>query len=154
KKAVRVKDKKTNEYTTQEKKIKKKIKKFPGYIFAELEFDDRMLYLIRDTSGVGDFLKLRPRANDSPVPEPMTDVEVKQMLGEKVGPEAGKKIKVEFEKGDRVKIKEGSFVNQEGEVKDIILPKDPTDAPKIVVVVTFWGRPLDVELEYWQVSKV
>lgn len=155
KKAVRVKDKKTGEYTTQEKKVTRKRKKFQGYIFAELEFNDRILYLIRETSGVGDFLKLRNKPNEPPTPEPMTDAEVKQMLGEKVGPAAGTaaKIKVEFEKGDRVRIREGSFKDSEGEVKDITLPKDPTDPPKITVVVTFWGRPLDVELEYWQVVK-
>ena len=86
----------------------------------------------------------------------MSDAEVKQMLGEKVGPDTGSagKVKIEFEKGDRVRIREGSFKDSEGDVKDIVLPKDPTDAPKITVVVTFWGRPLDVELEYWQVAKV
>jgi transcriptional antiterminator NusG len=156
KRAVKVKDKKTGEYTTQEKKVERKVKKFQGYIFAELEFNDRLLYLIRETSGVGDFLKLRPRPNDTPLPEPMSDAEVKQMLGEKVGPEkgGGNKVKIEFEKGDRVRIREGSFKDSEGEVKDIILPKDPTDPPKIIVEVTFWGRPVPVDLEYWQVAKV
>ncbi|AWM36652.1 hypothetical protein GobsT_55130 [Gemmata obscuriglobus] len=154
KKAVKVKDKKTGEYNTVERKVERKVKKFQGYIFAELEFNDRLLYLIRETSGVGDFLKLRPRPNDTPVPEPMSDAEVKQMLGEKVGPEKGPtKVKVDFEKGDRVRIKEGSFKDSEGDVKDVILPKDPTDPPKVIVTVTFWGRPLDVELEYWQVTK-
>lgn len=154
KRAVKVKDKKTGEYTTVERKVERKHKKFQGYIFAELEFNDRLLYLIRETSGVGDFLKLRPRQNDTPVPEPMSDAEVKQMLGEKVGPEASaKKVKIEFEKGDRVRIKEGSFKDSEGDVKEVILPKDPTDPPKVIVTVTFWGRPLDVELEYWQVTK-
>lgn len=155
KRAVKVKDKKTGEYNTVERKVERKVKKFQGYIFAELEFNDRLLYLIRETSGVGDFLKLRPRPNDTPLPEPMTDAEVKQMLGEKVGPDAGgtKKVKIEFEKGDRVRIKEGSFKDTEGDVKEVILPKDPTDPPKVMVTVTFWGRPLDVELEYWQVTK-
>ncbi|MDY3557981.1 hypothetical protein R5W23_000286 [Gemmata sp. JC673] len=154
KKAVKVKDKKTGEYNTVERKVERKVKKFQGYIFAELEFNDRLLYLIRETSGVGDFLKLRPRPNDTPVPEPMSDSEVKQMLGEKVGPEKGPtKVKVDFEKGDRVRIKEGSFKDSEGDVKEVILPKDPTDPPKVIVTVTFWGRPLDVELEYWQVAK-
>ena len=35
KKSVRVKDKKTGEYTTQEKKVTRKKKKFQGYLFAE-----------------------------------------------------------------------------------------------------------------------
>ena len=35
-----------------------------------------------------------------------------------------KKVKLEFEKGDRVRVREGSFANQEGEVKSITEPKD------------------------------
>ncbi len=153
KKQVRVKDKKTGDYVTQEKKVTRRKKKFQGYLFAELEFNDRILYLFRETSGVGDFLNLR---GTPPVPEPMPEHEVQTMItGEKKsGPGPNKKVKLEFEKGDRVRIKEGSFANSEGEVTAISEPKDPTDAPKITVVVTFWGRPLPVELEYWQVAKV
>jgi|GEM_PF-186167 len=157
KKQVRVKDKKTGEYTYQEKKVTKKKKKFHGYIFAELEFNDRILYLFRETSGVGDFLNMRGKP---PVPEPMPEHEVQSMLtGVAVKGPGGKsggkvKVKLDFEKGDRVRIRDGSFANQEGEVKSITEPKDPTDTPKVTVELTFWGRPLDVELEYWQVDKV
>ena len=34
----------------------KKVKKFPGYLFCEVEFNEHMLYLFRETSGVGDFV--------------------------------------------------------------------------------------------------
>jgi transcriptional antiterminator NusG len=154
KKQVRVKDKKTGEYTYQEKKVTKKRKKFHGYIFAELEFNDRILYLFRETSGVGDFLNMRGKP---PIPEPMPEHEVKAMLtGERaVDPnKKAAKVKLDFEKGDRVRIRDGSFANQEGEVKAISEPKDPTDSPKVKVELTFWGRPLEVELEYYQVDKV
>ena len=153
KKQVRVKDKKTGDYVTQEKKVTRRKKKFQGYLFAELEFNDRILYLFRETSGVGDFLNLR---GTPPVPEPMPDHEVQAMLtGVSVKPGGpSKAVKLEFEKGDRVRIKEGSFINQEGEVKEIILPRDPTDAPKVIIEVTFWGQKVPVDLEYWQVAKV
>lgn len=156
KKTVRVKDKKTGEYTTQEKKVTRKKKKFQGYLFAELEFNDRILYLFRETSGVGDFLNLR---GTPPVPEPMPEHEVESMLtGVAVrdpSKKGGKvKVKLDFEKGDRVRVREGSFAGQEGEVKAITEPKDPTDTPKVTVILTFWGRPLEVELDYWQVEKV
>jgi transcription termination/antitermination protein NusG len=157
KKQVKVKDKKTGESTYQEKKVTKKKKKFHGYIFAELEFNDRILYLFRETSGVGDFLNMRTGKGKLPVPEPMSDNEVKAMLTGEIVKDRGKggkaKVKVEFEKGDRVKIREGPFANSEGEVKSITEPKDPTESPKVTVVVTLWGRPVDVELEYWQVEK-
>ncbi|QJW99637.1 transcription termination/antitermination protein NusG [Frigoriglobus tundricola] len=158
KKTVRVKDKKTGEYTTQEKKVTRKKKKFQGYLFAELEFNDRILYLFRETSGVGDFLNLRTKPGQQPTPEPMPEHEVQSMLtGVNVkdpSKKGGKvKVKLDFEKGDRVRIRDGSFANQEGEVKAVTEPKDPTDTPKVTVILTFWGRPLEVELDYWQVEK-
>lgn len=157
KKTVRVKDKKTGEYTTQEKKVTRKKKKFQGYLFAELEFNDRILYLFRETSGVGDFLNLRTKPGQQPTPEPMPEHEVQSMLtGERHADPLKKgnaKVRLDFEKGDRVRIREGPFANSEGEVKVITEPKDPTDTPKVTVVVTLWGRPVDVELDYWQVEK-
>ena len=38
-----------------QKTVKKK-KKFPGYVMAEVEYNDKILYLFRETSGVGDFV--------------------------------------------------------------------------------------------------
>ena len=49
---------------------------------------------------------------------------------------------------------DGSFANSEGEVKEIREAADPTEIPKVVVVLTFWGRPLEVELDASQVEKV
>ena len=42
----------------------------------------------------------------------------------------------------------------EGEVKDISIPKDSTESPKVTVEVTIFGRPVQIELEHWQVDKV
>jgi transcriptional antiterminator NusG len=157
KKQVRVKDKKTGEYTYQERKVTKRTKKFYGYIFAELEFNERTLYLIRETSGVGDFLNMRAaKKGEPPIPEPMPDHEVQSMLTGVAVKDPLKKVKVklDFEKGDKVRIKDGSFANSEGEVKEIREAADPTEAPKVAVVLTFWGRPLDVELDASQVEKV
>ena len=45
------------------------------------------------------------------------------------GAKAGGKtvIKLDFEKGDKVRIRDGAFANSEGEVKEITQPKDPGD---------------------------
>jgi len=126
-------------------------------VMAEVEFNDRILYLFRETSGVGDFVgatgPMKP-------PPPMTEREVQQMLGGVVGPDdkkgpGGKKIvKLEFEKGDKVRIREGAFSSMEGEVKIITDPKDSGETPKVTVEVLIFGRPVPVELDYWQVDKV
>lgn len=157
KKSVRakVKNKKTGEVetVTQEKNVVKKRKKFHGYIFAEVEFNDKILYLFRETSGVGDFVGgggvLKP-------PTPMPEIEVRKMKGETTaGDKPLKKlVKLDFEKGDRVRVKDGAFSGSEAEVKLITMPKDPTDTPKVTVVVTIWGRPVEMEMDYWHVEKL
>jgi transcriptional antiterminator NusG len=157
KKQVRVKDKKTGEYTYQERKVTKRTKKFYGYIFVELEFNDRTLYLMRETSGVGGFLTMREgKKGEQAVPDPMPDHEVQSMLTGVAVKDPLKKVKVklDFEKGDKVRIKDGSFANSEGEVKEIREAADPTEVPKVKVELTFWGRPLEVELDASQVEKV
>jgi transcriptional antiterminator NusG len=157
KKSVKVKDKKTGDKVTQEKKVVKHQKKYPGYLFAEVEFNDRILFLFRDTSGVGDFVGAGLKRE----PTPMTDREVTQMLTGVVEPGAkGKglkgpvKVKLDIEKGDKVKIRDGAFANMEGEVKAISEAKEEGETPKVTVVVTIFGRPVEVELDYWHVDKV
>jgi transcriptional antiterminator NusG len=63
-------------------------------------------------------------------------------------------VKLDFEKGDKVRLRNGPFAGNEGEVKEIKEPKDPTESPRVNVTVTFWGRPVDVEVDYWEVDKV
>jgi transcriptional antiterminator NusG len=152
----KVKETKNGEKVTKEKRVTKEKKKFPGYLMAEVEFNDRILYLFRETSGVGDFVGGGP----GKPPQPMPDIEVKRMLGEHVAGDDPKKggrktvVKLEFEKGDKVRIREGAFSNMEGEVKEITEPKEAGETPKVTVVVLIFGRPVDVELDYWQVDKV
>ncbi|WP_439629848.1 transcription termination/antitermination protein NusG [Gemmata sp.] len=166
KKKVKVKNKKTGETTTQEKNVTKYNKKFPGYLFAEVEFNNDILYVFRETSGVGDFVGVNTKktagAIERSAPAPMTEAEVQSMLtgapdpNKKRGGKGGGKVvvKLDVEKGDKVRIRGGAFVGSEGEVKAISEPKDPTESPKVTVVVTFWGRPVDVEVDYWEVDKI
>ncbi|MCE9564324.1 MAG: hypothetical protein K8U57_19990 [Planctomycetes bacterium] len=165
KKKVKVKNKKTGETTTQEKNVTKYNKKFPGYLFTEVEFNNDILYVFRETSGVGDFVGVNTKktagAVERSAPAPMTDDEVKSMLTgapdptkKRGGPKGKVVVKLDVEKGDKVRIRNGAFVGSEGEVKSITEPKDPTENPKVTVVVTFWGRPVDVEVDYWEVDKI
>jgi transcription termination/antitermination protein NusG len=58
-------------------------------------------------------------------------------------------IKVEFQKGDHIKIREGAFENFEGTV-------DSIDAERgiVKVIVTIFGRSTPLDIEYWQIEKV
>jgi len=131
------------------KRVKKEKKLYPGYLMAEVEYNDRILYLFRETSGVGDFVGgtiTRP-------PPPMSTREIERMLGPKGkgASEEGKIVptKPEFETGDRVRVKDGAFAGMEGEVKELLEAKG-----QVRVEVTIFGRPVSLELEYWQVEQV
>ena len=152
----KVKETKNGEKVTKEKRVIKERKKFPGYVVAEVEYTDEILHLFRATSGVGDFVGA---SSPNKPPVPMSDLEVRRMLGEPgAGKDDGKKgptvVKLDFEKGDKVRIREGAFANMEGEVKEITTPKEAGETPKVSVEVSIFGRPVPVELEYWQVDKV
>ena len=143
----------------------KKVKKFPGYLFCEVEFNEHVLYLFRETSGVGDFVG-GTGAGPNRLPQPMSEREVQRMLadqeelapGETPGKKAGEesevkgRIKLDYDVGDTVKVREGMFANMEGPVK-LIADRD-SQTPKVKVELTIWGRPVEVDLDYWQVDRV
>lgn len=124
-------------------------KMYPGYVFIEMELDENgrigedAWFLIRETTGVGDFI------GSGGKPSAMALPDVEKMLLQVAKAQDGAPISVEFVKGDMVKIKEGAFENFEGEVEEVLPEKG-----LIRVVVTIFGRPTPVELEYWQVEKI
>ncbi|MGC9453581.1 MAG: transcription termination/antitermination protein NusG [Phycisphaerae bacterium] len=123
-------------------------KMYPGYVFIEMEVDEegnigeRPWFLIKETAGVGDFV------GSAGKPTPMDSSDVDKMLMQVEKAEEGAPVSVEFSEGDTVKVKEGAFENFEG-VVDEVLPEKGV----VRVVVTIFGRPTPVELEFWQVEK-
>ena len=74
--------------------------------------------------------------------------EVERLLGQAEKPEGVEpRLHIEFQAGDPVRIKEGPFENFDGMVEEVIPAKG-----LVRVVVTIFGRPTPVELEYWQVE--
>lgn len=129
---------------------KKKVrdqKLFPGYMMIQMELNDDTWYLVRDTSGVGDFTGAAGK------PMPMQEHEIARMMGKpEVGEEAEAPqpvVKFSVEVGDTVKVKEGPFESFEGSVDSL----DETSG-KVKVMIEIFGRSTEVELEHWQVEKV
>jgi len=126
-----------------------KRKLYPGYVFMEMEpkedgrIPDDAWFIIKETLGVGDFI------GTEGIPTPMRDTDVAKMLKEAEKPEDTPNIKVEFQKGDIVKIRDGAFENFEGVV-------DSIDAERgvVQVIVTIFGRSTPLDIEYWQIEKV
>jgi len=132
------------------RKTTRKRKLYPGYVLVEVEQDDKggvpreVWTLVRETTGVGDFVGAR----GAPEPLPPEEVErlLKAMEGDK---EKTPHLKIAFKAGDAVKIKEGPLESFEGVVDDIVPAKGI-----VRVIVTIFGRATPVELEYWQVEAV
>ena len=129
------------------KKQVREQKLYPGYVMVELEMstkDDKAWFFVRETPGVGDFIGAEER------PLPMTDGEVGKMLGQNLKVDTEEPaIKVNFRVGDPVRIKDGTFVNYDGVVKQIM-----SDKGRVEVMVTIFGRQTPVDLEYWQVESI
>ncbi|AQQ71339.1 Transcription termination/antitermination protein NusG [Limihaloglobus sulfuriphilus] len=127
--------------------IKRKL--YPGYVFMELETEEngrvpeKVWFMIRETNGVGDFIGSEGK------PTPMRDTDVAKMLVEiDEMTENSPSIKVEFEKGDMVKIREGAFENFEGVVDEIDVERGV-----VRVNVSIFGRSTPLDIEYWQIEK-
>jgi transcriptional antiterminator NusG len=124
-----------------QKKVSKR-KFFPGYILVNMEMTDAMWYLVRSVPGVSGFI-----GSDKPVPLP--EDEVKDIIDVMESKKDKLKPKVEFEKGEGVKVIEGPFANFNGNIEDIY-----PDRGKLKVLITIFGRSTPVEFEYWQVEKI
>lgn len=122
-------------------------KLFPGYMMIQVRLTDETWFLVRDTSGVGDFTGSAGR------PIPMQEHEIQRMLGEpQVAGEEEKPhrpvVKFSITTGDIVKVKEGPFESFEGTVDSL-----DEASGKVKVIIEIFGRPTEVELEHWQVEK-
>ena len=130
------------------KKIESERKLHPGYVYVNmfLRDDDKKLvertwYFVRETNGVIGFA-------DGDNPQPIRASEVDTMLGQMREREEKVLPKVAFNLGDKVKVGDGPFQNQEGLIEGVDMERG-----KLRVSVNMFGRSTSLELEYWQVDK-
>jgi len=131
------------EFKDGKRKITPK-KVFPGYVLVEMDMDDSSWYVVRNTSGVTGFVG-SPGSGEKPVP--LQDKEVKTIL-KQMGIETPK-LKIDFAKGDRVKVTSGPFFDFTGIVDEIQPEKE-----KVRALISIFGRETPVELEFYQIEKV
>src|SRR3954470_4239386 len=116
---------------------------FPGYVLVEMELTDDTWHLVRSTPKVTGFVG----SGNKPVALSSDQVDeiVRNMEagGEKPKP------KSVFQRGDKVRVIDGPFVNFQGTVEDM----NP-ERGRMKVVVPVFGRPTSVELEYYQVERL
>ena len=116
---------------------------YPGYILVRMELDDETWHIVNDTGKVTGFLGGRNK------PTPLTDEEADGILKRMESGKSKPQPKFFFEFGDEVRVIDGPFANFNGTVEEVNPEKG-----KIRVLVTIFGRPTPVELEFVQVSKM
>jgi transcriptional antiterminator NusG len=135
------------EQVTEFKSGKKRVvsrKLYPGYILVNMILNDETWYLVRETGGIGDFTGSAGR------PSPMLPQDVAKLLNKaEEKTDESPRLKINFKKGDRVKINEGTFENFEGEVEAI----DEANG-RVTVMLSIFGRSTPVDIEYWQIESV
>ena len=135
------------EFTKAGKQRITKRKLYPGYIVVRMAINDDSWFLVRETSGIGDF------AGASGSPVPLSQGEIDRILQaarpEEKGEEEQIKTAIPFKIGERVRIKEGYFQNYEGDISNI----DERNG-RIEVMIDIFGRPNPVDMDHWHAEKV
>jgi len=108
---------------------------YPGYVLVEMDMDDHVWHVVKSTPRVTGFVGTGQQ------PTPLSEEEVQHIVYKP-------KLKVKFEKNEKVKITEGPFATFDGIVDDV-----NEDKETVKVMVTIFGRSTPVELEFKQVEK-
>ena len=124
------------------KRIQKR-KLYPGYLMVQMDLDDSVWFILRETPGFGDFVG----AQAQPTPARAEDVE--KVLAHMDASKDQPKVAVSFKKGDRVKIKAGAFENMDATVEEVHSDKGTLD-----VSVNIFGRATPMSLGYWEVEMI
>ncbi|MCA9594472.1 MAG: transcription termination/antitermination protein NusG [Myxococcales bacterium] len=130
----------TEQTRTGKTRVKTKTS-FPGYLFVEMEMSEHAWHLVKDTPKVTGFIgNQRPQEVKPPHIEDLR----KGIVEGAVKP----KPRHQFQEGDEVRVVVGAFANFSGTVQEV-----KPDKQKLKVMVSIFGRPTPVELDFSHVEK-
>jgi len=115
----------------------------PGYVLVEMDLDNDLWHIIKNTPRVTGFLG----TGDKPVA--LSEEEVSSILFRTDTSKEKPRLKIKFEKNESVRITDGPFANFNGVVDEV-----NEDRETVKVMVTIFGRSTPVELEFGKVEKV
>jgi transcription termination/antitermination protein NusG len=115
----------------------------PGYVLVEMDLDNDLWHVIKNTPRVTGFLG----TGDKPVA--LSEEEVSSILFRSETSKDKPKLKIKFAKNESVRITEGPFANFNGVIDEV-----NEDRETVKVMVTIFGRSTPVELEFGKVEKV
>ena len=116
---------------------------YPGYVLVRMELTDDSWHLVKDTPKVTGFVGSKTE------PVAIPDEEAQKIISQMQEGIAKPKPKIQFELGDKVQVTDGPFTNFTGTVDEV-----RADKGKVKVMISVFGRPTPVELEFTQLEKI
>ncbi len=117
-------------------------KKFlPSYILVQVELDKRTQDVVVSTPGITNFV------GGGGTPRPLKESEVERIVGQIDRSRTAEVTEVPFQAGDSVKVNDGPFADFSGTVSEVNMERR-----KVKVMVSIFGRPTPVELDFLQVE--
>ena len=113
----------------------------PSYMLVEMELDKETRHLVIDCPGVTNFVGAGGN------PQPLSPEEVEQIIGQMEKGPVMKSDDMPYSPGDAVKVTDGPFADFSGIVSEVI-----PERKKLKVMVSIFGRPTPVELDFLQVQ--
>jgi len=130
--------------TKEGKKRKVNQKYFPGYVLIHMELTPELWHLLMDVNRVSGFIGGTPQK-----PLPLDEKELEEIRSQVNEGFQQKATEDEFSIGQKVTIIEGSFGNFSGTIDEVNLERR-----KLKVLVSIFGRPTPVEVEFENVKHV
>ena len=125
----------------QGKKSTSTRKFLPSYILVEMDLDNESRHLVVNTPGITNFVGAGGK------PQPLGPEEVEHIIGHMEKGPILKSDEMPYSAGDAVKVTDGPFADFSGIVSEVI-----PERKKLKVMVSIFGRPTPVELDYLQVQ--
>jgi len=116
---------------------------YPGYIIVEMEPTELSMELVNSIPGVTHLLGTKKR------PTPLDEKEVASILEQIESGSDKSRPEVPFNQGDPVKVTNGPFMGFSGTVDEIY-----PDRRRIRVIVTIFGRPTPIDLDFFEVQAI
>ncbi|MEW5994367.1 MAG: transcription termination/antitermination protein NusG [Candidatus Zixiibacteriota bacterium] len=117
-------------------------KKFlPSYLLVEMELTKETQDLVVQTPGVTNFVGVGGK------PKALRESEVSRIVGQINRSRTEEPTDVPFQAGDPVKVNDGPFSDFSGTVSEVNMERR-----KVKVMVSIFGRPTPVELDFLQVE--
>ncbi len=125
----------------QKRTVKRRF--FPGYILVKMILTNETWHIVKETPKITGFV------GDKVKPVPVAETEVQKMTNRIAEGQMKPKPRVSFAEGENVRVVDGPFANFNGVVEDV-----NQDKGKLKVLVSIFGRPTPVELDFIQVEKI